>query len=85
MIVQLGNLFINTENVVTISSYGIQDTEETDLGIVINGIKYNVYKVKNDNKELLEANQAKINGIINTIVNILAAPVSRLKLEDDNG
>ena len=43
MIVQLGNLFINTENVVTISSYGIQDTEETDLGIVINGIKYNVY------------------------------------------
>ena len=85
MIVQLGNLFINTENVVTISYYGIQDTEETDLGIVINGIKYNVYKVKNDDKELLEANQAKINGIINTIVNILAAPVSRLKLEDDNG
>ena len=55
------------------------------MGIVINGIKYNVYKVKNDDKELLEANQAKINGIINTIVNILAAPVSRLKLEDDNG
>ena len=85
MIVQIGNLFINTANIVTVSSYGIQDASETDLGIIINGIKYNVYKVKNEEKELLEANQAKINGIINTLVNMLAAPVQRLNLEEDNG
>ena len=85
MIVQIGNLFINTANIVTVSSYGIQDASETDLGIIINGIKYSVYKVKNEEKELLEANQAKINGIINTLVNMLAAPVQRLNLEEDNG
>lgn len=85
MIVQIGNLFINTANIVTVSSYGIQDASETDLGIIINGIKYSVYKVKNEEKELLEANQAKINGIINTLANMLAAPVQRLNLEEDNG
>ena len=85
MIVQIGNLFINTANIATFISYGIKEASETDLSININDIKYNVYKVKNEEKELLEANQAKINGIINTLVNMLAAPVQRLNLEEDNG
>lgn len=92
MIVQINQLFINTDNITTISPYETtlkvegENSVSTvlELGIVINGIKYTLYTVDVTDIELVSKTSQKVNNIVNTIVNMLVTPVQRLKLGDEN-
>lgn len=92
MIVQINQLFINTDNITTISPYETKLKVEgensvstvLELGIVINGIKYTLYTVDVTDIELVSKTSQKVNNIVNTIVNMLVTPVQRLKLGDEN-
>ena len=84
MIVQIGSLFVNTDNIVTLSYVEHKGENETDFGIQINNHKYILYSVKNDDTEKQDKVREKVSGVVATLVNSYVNPVQRLKLEEDN-
>jgi len=86
MLVQIDELFINTDNIVALNPYEVNDPNTNyELGLVINGIKYAVYVVSRD--LLTEEKQADLKSrlvkVINVIVNAITThPVHNLKIGD---
>lgn len=84
MIIQIGTLFLNTDNIVTLSYLEHKEDTETDFGLQINNHKYILYRIKNDEVEKQDKIREKVSGVIATIVNSYVNPVQRLKLEDED-
>ena len=85
MIIQLNQLFINTDNVATISPYETSKDKTTEFGIIINGIKYTIFESKDNSFDELQKERNKVFNIISTIINLLTSnPVQRLKLGEEN-
>lgn len=81
MIIQIDQLFINTDNIATISAYSTKEEETYNFGIVINAVRYGLFKT--ENKEEFEEYAKKTISIVNTIINHMTLqPVQRLNLED---
>ena len=73
MIFQIEQLFVNTDNIVTISPLDrpalTKDNKEVvELGIVINGVKYTLFVVEKENEKLQELRQKVVN-VVTTIIN----------------
>lgn len=88
MIIQIDQLFINTDNIVTISPFDriVTDKEEkeyVEVGVVINGIKYTLSIVKKEETETVNKAKQKAVNVITTIINSLAVhTVQKLNLGD---
>ena len=77
MIVRLENLYINTDNIVTISNYEILDDGNIvyEAGIVINGDNHPIYRGDgkgNPNPEQRQEICDKTSQLVKTIVNNMA-------------
>lgn len=81
MLIQIDQLFINTDNITTISAYSNKEEETYHFGIIINAVKYGLFKT--DKKEEFEEYAKKTISIVNTIVNHMTLqPIQRLNLEE---
>lgn len=86
MIIQIEQLFINTDNIVTIHPFDrlVTDKEEKEYietGISINGIKYTLSIVEKEKTEdINKAKQKTINVITTVINNMSVHAVQKLNL-----
>ena len=91
MIVQLAELFINTDNIVTLSMFEqahiMNEEQYIDTGLTVNGKVYTVYTVKADDEESVKVARQKTHDIVATIINLMSTPrpVQRLNLGDGDG
>ena len=81
MIFQIDQLFINSDNITTLSPYDVKDDKSVEMGLIINGVKYALFIISLDNKEEIEDRSKKLIGIANTLINGLVTPVQRLKVQ----
>jgi len=88
MIIQIDQLFINTDNIVTISPFDRtvadkEGKEYIETGVVINGIKYTLFLTNKENKEVVEKIKQKAVNVVTTVINNLSVhAVQRLNLEE---
>lgn len=85
MIFQIDQLFINTDKITTISPYDLKKEDKSELGLIINGVKYAIFIVDNKNVEELISSSKKIVSLVNTIVSSMTQCVQRIRMEDNNG
>lgn len=83
MILQIDQLFINADNIVTISPYNTDEKDKMIFGLIINGVKYVLYVVSKEDQGEVEKTAKKILNIVSTIINSCSVhPVQRLNLEE---
>lgn len=79
MIVQLDNLFINTNAIAVISPYEVITETSIEAGLCLNGVRYSLYKMENPANEDIEAIGQNTLNILQAIVkNMSIQPVQRL-------
>lgn len=83
MLVQIEKLYINTDNIVTLSSYEIEHNKVTEFGLIINNSKYLIYNVENK-EEVLNLARTKTKNLISILLRGMSInPIQRLQLEEE--
>lgn len=83
MLVQIEQLYINTDNIVTLSIYELKHDNNTDFGLIINNSKYLIYNVENK-EEVLNLARTKTKNLVSILLRGMSInPIQRLQLEEE--
>ena len=85
MIFEVNGLFINTNNISTISAFSkevVASLHKWVVGISIDGVEYTLYTFDPSEKEKIDETTRKMRNVVATIINSLVTPVQRLNLEE---
>ena len=85
MIFEVNGLFINTNNISTISVFSkevVASMHRWVVGISIDGVEYTLYTFDPSEKEKIDETTRKMRNVVATIINSLVTPVQRLNLEE---
>lgn len=83
MLVQIEQLYINTDNIVTLSTYELKHDNNTDFGLIINNSKYLIYNVENETNALNTA-KTKTKNLVSILLRGMSInPIQRLQLEEE--
>lgn len=92
MIIQIDQLFINTDNIVTISPYDKLVTSKEDeskkfveTGFIINGVPYALFAISIDDEKAIVEFKQKVVNIVTTIINSISVhPVQKLNIAEES-